>query len=154
MINLLIVCMGNICRSPMAQAVLTKYIANAGLHGEISVESAGTHASRAGEKTDARAEASLTRRGYEVRRFRSRRFTPPDFDLYDWILAMDSENFSALQAVCPPQHANKIQMYLAHSLNSSSQSVPDPYYGNAQGFDRVLDLCEVGAKYWMDRLGK
>lgn len=138
----------------MAQAVLTKYIANAGLGGEISVESAGTHASRAGEKADARAEASLARRGYEVRRFRSRRFTPPDFDRYNWILAMDSENFSALQALCPPKHANKIQMYLAQSLNSSSQSVPDPYYGTAEGFDHVLELCEVGAKYWVDRLGK
>ena len=136
----------------MAQVVLKKYVSDAGLVGQICVESAGTHASREGERADARAEASLARRGYDVGRFRSRRVSPTDFDRYDWILAMDSENLSALRAMCPSEHINKIRLYLNHSSNDSTKSVPDPYYGNAQGFERVLDLCEVGARGWVDRL--
>ena len=155
MINLLVVCMGNICRSPMAQAVLTKQVSDAGLARQISVESAGTHASRVGEKADHRAEASLKRRGYELGRFRSRRVLPVDFEKFDWILAMDLENLDALRKASPPEHLDKIQLYLNHSSNnsrSSALSVPDPYYGNAEGFDSVLELCEVGAIEWISQL--
>ncbi len=155
MINLLVVCMGNICRSPMAQAVLIKQVSNAGLARQISVESAGTHASRVGEKADHRAEASLKRRGYDLGRFRSRRVSPTDFEKFDWILAMDLENLDTLRKASPPEHLDKIRLYLNHSSNnsnSSALSVPDPYYGNAEGFDSVLDLCEAGAVDWMSQL--
>lgn len=152
MINLLIVCMGNICRSPMAQAVLTKYISDAGLTGQILVESAGTHASRAAEKADSRAEASLTQRGYDLGRFRSRRISPLDFEKFDWILAMDQDNLIYLQRVCPPEFRSKLQLYLNHSSQVQDAEVPDPYYGNAQGFDSVLTICEAGAKGWLRKL--
>ena len=136
----------------MAQVVLKKYVSDAGLLGQIFIESAGTHASREGGRADVRAEASLARRGYSIGRFRSRRVMPSDFDRYDWILAMDSENLSALRAMCPTEHINKIHLYLNHASNDSTKGVPDPYYGNAQGFERVLDLCEAGARGWVDRL--
>jgi protein-tyrosine phosphatase len=152
MTKLLIVCMGNICRSPMAQAVLTKYIADAGRVQQMSVESAGTHASRSGEKADNRAEASLARRGYDLGRFRSRRVSVLDFDKFDWILAMDQDNLTNLQKICPPELQNKLHLYLSRSSQLPDSDVPDPYYGNAQGFDSVLDLCETGAKDWMRKL--
>ena len=152
MVNLLLVCLGNICRSPMALAVLTKQINDAGLSNSIAVQSAGTHASREGDRPDPRAQASLTRRGYELTRFRSRRVSPLDFDRFNWILAMDLENLERLQEICPPQHLSKIQLFLDFSTSESSAVVPDPYYGNAKGFDQVLDLCEKGAKGWISRL--
>jgi protein-tyrosine phosphatase len=152
MVKLLIVCMGNICRSPMAQAVMTKRITDAGLTKMISVESAGTHASREGSRPDGRAEASLARRGYKLGRFRSRRVSPQDFERFDWILAMDLDNLGKLREICPSEHLPKIQLYLDHSMSASTAIVPDPYYGNAQGFDHVLDLCEAGATGWMNKL--
>ena len=152
MTNVLIVCMGNICRSPMAQAVLAKRIAEAGLTKDIFVESAGTHASRVGEKADGRAEAALARRGYHLGRFRSRRVSAADFVRFDWILAMDLENLIALQELCPPEHFHRLQLYLNHSLDAPTASVPDPYYSNAQGFDHVLELCEAGAAGWINKL--
>lgn len=152
MVKLLIVCMGNICRSPMAQAVMTKRITDAGLTKMISVESAGTHASREGDRPDERAEASLARRGYKLGRFRSRRVSSQDFERFDWILAMDLDNLGKLREICPSEHLPKIQLYLDYSMSASVASVPDPYYGNAQGFDHVLDLCEAGATGWMNKL--
>ena len=152
MVKLLIVCMGNICRSPMAQAVMAKRITDAGLTKMISVESAGTHASREGDRPDGRAEASLARRGYKLGRFRYRRVSPQDFERFDWILAMDLDNLGKLREICSPEHLPKIQLYLDYSVSASVASVPDPYYGNAQGFDHVLDLCEAGATGWMNKL--
>jgi protein-tyrosine phosphatase len=139
----------------MAQAVLTKHVSDAGLTRQISVQSAGTHASRLGEKVDHRAEASLKQRGYDLGRFRSRRVSPADFEKFDWILAMDLENLDVLRKASPPEHLDKIRLYLNHASNnsnSSALSVPDPYYGNAEGFDSVLDLCEAGAVDWMSQL--
>jgi protein-tyrosine phosphatase len=136
----------------MAQAVLTKCISDAGLVNQISVDSAGTHASRIGEKADGRADASLTQRGYDLGRFRSRRISSTDFERFDWILAMDHDNLTNLQKICPSELQNKLQLYLSQSSHATDADVPDPYYGNAQGFDSVLDLCEVGANGWLRKL--
>lgn len=153
MINILIVCMGNICRSPMAQAVMSKHIEQAGLSKKISVDSAGTHANQSGEKPDARAQAALARRGYDLGRIRSKRIAPAEFHKFDWVLAMDSDNLADLRKLCPPEHSAKLKLYLDFSDEPSDASVPDPYYGNTSGFERVLDLCETGARGWMKKLG-
>ena len=164
MTNVLIVCMGNICRSPMARAVLEKLLLQARLEKAVRVDSAGTHASAAGERPDPRAVAALLRRGYNMGRQRSRRVVAQDFEQFDVILAMDTQNVGALQRICPPQYLGKVRLFL-HCFDETTPSgtgntphaalvteVPDPYYGNAQGFEKVLDLCEVGSKGLVNHL--
>ncbi len=157
MTKVLIVCMGNICRSPMARAVVEKLLGQAQLVKAVRVDSAGTHASAAGERPDPRAVAALLRRGYDIGRQRSRRVVDQDFEQFDVILAMDAQNVDALRRICPPQYLGKVQLFLQYvdRTNTSGTGdtthaplvteVPDPYYSNAQGFEKVLDLCEVGA---------
>lgn len=153
MTHILLVCMGNICRSPMAQ-VVTQHIAKeaAAAHRSavldaLEFSSAGTHAHHTGEKPDPRAVTVLAQRGYAVGNIRSRRITEQDFQKYDLILAMDRVNLSALKKVCPPAHATKLRLFLEFAPDAAGAlEIPDPYYGNAAGFERVLDLCEAGAR--------
>lgn len=164
MTNVLIVCMGNICRSPMARAIVEKLLLQAQLAKVVQVDSAGTHANAAGERPDPRAVAALLRRGYDIGRQRSRRVVDQDFVRFDVILAMDAQNVDALRRICPPQHLGKVQLFLQYvdQTNTSGTGdiahapliteVPDPYYGNAQGFENVLDLCEVGAQRLVNHL--
>ena len=158
--------MGNICRSPMAQVTLRAHAKRNGLEELVSVDSAGTHASHYGEKPDPRAEAALLRRGYEIGRLRSRKVSALDFSKFDLILAMDSVNLAALQQLCPPDHSHKLHLFLGYGGVYDAASgidpgasgtpmpvdVPDPYYGNVAGFERVLDLCEAGARRILARL--
>ena len=144
--NLLMVCMGNICRSPMAKTVMQKMALDAGLSKELKIDSAGTHAQHLGERPDVRAVAALARRGYQTGPFRSRRIIAQDFDKFDLILAMDAGNLAEMRRICPPEHAAKLKLFLEFSGKVPEAEVPDPYFGNAQGFERVLDLCEAGAR--------
>lgn len=146
MTNLLMVCMGNICRSPMAQAVAEKLTADARLSRQLTFDSAGTHAPRLGERPDPRAAATLLRHGYSAGHIRSRRIAPHDFQGFDLILAMDATNLADLRRLCPPAHLHKLRLFLDFAPGLNTADVPDPYYGNAAGFERVLDLCEAGAK--------
>ena len=132
---------------------MSKQIADAGLSKKVGVDSAGTHANRSGEKPDARAQAALARRGYDLGRIRSKRIAPNDFQKFDWVLAMDSDNLADLRKLCPPEHSAKLKLYLDFPDETRGASVPDPYYGNTSGFERVLDLCEKGARGWMKELG-
>jgi protein-tyrosine phosphatase len=138
--------MGNICRSPMAELVTQKMLMDAGLASQFHIESAGTHASHLGERPDPRAEAALLRRGYRLGRARSRKVRAKDFESFDLILAMDSNNLSDLRRIGPPEHLSKIRLFLDFGDDKSNSDVPDPYYGNTEGFERVLDLCEAGAR--------
>ena len=151
MTKLLMVCMGNICRSPMAQSVAQKLAADAMLLNHLKIDSAGTHAARVGERPDRRAEAALLNRGYEMGRIRSRRITSQDFHNFDMILAMDASNLADLRRICPPEHLGKLHMFLDFAEGRRDSDIPDPYYGNAQGFEHVLDLCEAGARGLMKR---
>ena len=144
--KVLFVCMGNICRSPMAQVVAQKMVADAGKAREFEFDSAGTHASRWGERPDPRAEDALTRRGYKVGRMRSRKIASKDFEQFDLILAMDASNLAELQRLCQPEYLPKLRLLLECSKDLQETDVPDPYYGSAKGFERVLDLCEIGVK--------
>lgn len=147
------VCMGNICRSPMAQAVAQKMAVEAGLAKQLHFDSAGTHAHHTGERPDPRAETTLSSRGYDVKRIRSRRIASQDFERFDLILAMDSSNLTDLRRICPPPHLNKLHLFLDFADGITETEVPDPYYGNLAGFDRVLDLCEAGAGGLVKRWG-
>ena len=146
MTKLLIVCAGNICRSPMAQ-VITRQLATEGpLATPLVIDSAGTHAPLVAEGMDLRARAALVRYRYEAGQLRSRPVTVQDCQHSDLILAMDLRNLTALQRLCPAQHQHKLRLFLSFAPELNETIVPDPYYGNAQGFDNVIQLCEAGAK--------
>ncbi len=140
--SILVVCMGNICRSPTAEAVLRHKLRGAGLHDAVMVDSAGTHAWHAGSPPDARSVAHAARRGYDLTGLRAREVVEADFDQFDLILAMDWDNLAVLEERCPPPCRRKLGRLTEHCRLHDSPVVPDPYAGGAQGFEEVLDLVE------------
>lgn len=138
------VCMGNTCRSPMARAIACKLAAAAGLAPGFEVDCAGTHADPLGERPDPRAVLALARHGYDMGRARSRPVEEQDFQSFDLILAMDLDNLAELRRLCPAQHGHKLHLLLDFAQEIEEVEVPDPYYGNQQGFEQVLVLCETG----------
>jgi protein-tyrosine phosphatase len=146
MIKILFVCMGNICRSPTAQGVFQRLIEQTGLINEIKIDSAGTHAYHVGNPPDPRAQAVALRRGIDLSTMRARRVARSDFEKYDYILAMDQDNLSALRMVCPPEHSYKLSLFLEYAPGLRVRDVPDPYYGGATGFEQVLDLVEIASE--------
>ncbi len=142
MTKVLFVCMGNICRSPTAQGVFRKLIADAGLESAVVVESAGTHAYHVGEPPDARAQQAAKRRGYEIGDLQARQITQEDFRNFDLILAMDWENLALLQQQCPRAHKHKLHLLMRFAGEHDAATVPDPYYGGPEGFNTVLDYVE------------
>lgn len=145
-VGILFVCMGNICRSPTAEGVFRRLVAETGLEGELRIDSAGTHDYHVGSPPDARANAAAARRGYDLSALRGRQVSQRDFLEFDYVLAMDQDNLANLHRICPPEHAHKVRLFLEHSANFKEREVPDPYYGGAQGFDHVLDLVEDAAR--------
>ena len=145
-VTVLFVCMGNICRSPTAQGVFEHLLEEARLREHIDVDSAGTHAYHIGERPDKRATQAAAGRGIDLSRQRARRVETADFARFDYVLAMDSSNLEDLIAICPQQHRDKLQLFLEFAEDLSQREVPDPYYGGDQGFERVLDLIEMGAR--------
>ncbi|MEO8296672.1 MAG: low molecular weight protein-tyrosine-phosphatase [Burkholderiales bacterium] len=142
--RILMVCMGNICRSPTAEVVMRHRLRQRGLETTVNVDSAGTHANQLGHAADERAIAHAARRGYDLRGMRARRVEAADFMHCDLVLAMDGDNLAALRAACDPAHLGKLRGLMAFAPAGSPASVPDPYYGGAAGFERVLDLIELG----------
>lgn len=142
--RILFVCMGNICRSPTAEAVLRTLAKRRGR--ELEIESAGTVGSHAGEGPDARARKAGEKRGYDFGRKRARKVAAADFGRFDLILAMDRQNLAALERQCPPEHLPKLALFLERAGVAAGGEVPDPYYGGPEGFERVLDLCEQAAE--------
>lgn len=143
--RLLFVCMGNICRSPTAEGVVHAHLEKAGLAHSVEVDSAGTHAYHIGKAPDVRAQKAAAGRGYDLSGLRARRVTSADFAEFDRILAMDRDNLDNLLHECPAEHRHKLGLFLEHAHNFAQSEVPDPYYGNADGFEHVLDLIEDAA---------
>ncbi|WP_395398920.1 low molecular weight protein-tyrosine-phosphatase [Pseudoduganella sp. UC29_106] len=141
--SILFVCMGNICRSPTAEGVFRHRAEAAGL--ELHIDSAGTHAYHIGEAPDARSTRHAAQRGYDLSTQRARKVAAADFERFDHVLAMDHENLEILLRSCPPQYRHKVGLFMRYATRSSSEIVPDPYYGGAQGFDMVLDYIEDAA---------
>lgn len=140
-IRVLMVCLGNICRSPTAQAVLYKQVNDAELGADIEVDSAGTGAFHIDEKPDKRARSAAKLRGYDLSGLRARQIKPSDFENFDYILAMDDNNLRDLLVQCPPQLRHKIRLLMEFSDNNH-ESVPDPYYSDLDVFQLVLNLAE------------
>jgi protein-tyrosine phosphatase len=144
--RILMVCMGNICRSPTAEAVLRSHIAAAGLEDAVHIDSAGTHNYHPGAAPDARSQRHAAQRGYDLASLRARQVTQADYRNFDLLLAMDWDNLALLQAGCPPEYQHKLRLLMSFADAAASPVVPDPYYGGAQEFDAVLDLTEAAAQ--------
>jgi protein-tyrosine phosphatase len=142
MIKVLFVCLGNICRSPTAEGVFRKQVAEAGLEKSIYIDSAGTHAYHVGEPPDSRAQETAARRGVDLSGIRGRRATVEDLERFDYVLAMDLENYHHLHAMAEAHHKQRIRLFLEFAAEIEEREVPDPYFGGASGFDRVLDMVE------------
>ena len=146
-IKVLFVCMGNICRSPTADAVFRHLVKEAGVDHMIDVDSAGTHAYHIGNPPDHRAQNTALQRGYKMHDLRARAVQTSDFEEFDYILAMDKENLSLLQQRSPQQHLSKIQLFMQYSTQADADvEVPDPYFGGNQGFELVLDMVEEASQ--------
>jgi protein-tyrosine phosphatase len=143
--------MGNICRSPTAEGVFRYFVEKEGLAGTIEVDSAGTHAYHVNEPADRRASAAAERRGYSLDGIRARRVDASDFERFDFIVAMDRDNLASLQSQSDVEHEDKIHLFLDFSTAVEGE-VPDPYYGGAAGFERVLDLVEDASRGLLETL--
>jgi protein-tyrosine phosphatase len=144
-VKVLFVCAGNLCRSPMSQGTFEKCVREAGLEGQIIVDSAGTHTYYVDSPPDNRAQAVAQQRGYDLSRQRARRVTASDFFEFDHIVAMDDSNFAYLMSICPPPLQHKLSLFMNFANFRLGSEIPDPYYGDRKGFERVLDLIEPAA---------
>jgi protein-tyrosine phosphatase len=147
--RLLFVCMGNICRSPTAEAVMRALVAREGLEGEIAIDSAGTGSWHVGDPPDARSTEAAARRGI-VMEGAARQVTEADFEAYDLLLAADEQNVAALRALAPDDEAAaKVKLLRAFDPEAAAAGdleVPDPYYGGPDGFEHVLDLVQAACE--------
>ena len=140
-VRLLMVCLGNICRSPTAHGVMEKLITARGLQDFIEVDSAGTGNYHIGESPDSRAAAAARNRGYDLSSQQARQVIAEDFIAFDHIIAMDNSNLDNLRGDCPAEHQHKLKLLLEFS-NAGCREVPDPYWSGQDGFELVLNLVE------------
>lgn len=155
-IRVLMVCMGNICRSPTAHGVLERYIAQAGLQQRIEVDSAGTHAYHVGEPPDKRSQSHALLRGFDLQAQRARQVKTADLQDFDVVLVMDQPNETAVRALAQslrgPDVQHKIMRLADFATRHDTHEVPDPYYGGDKGFDYVLDLVEDACQNLLEKL--
>ena len=141
-VKVLFVCWGNICRSPSAEAVMNAYIEKEGLNGKLECDSAGTISYHNGEPADARMKQHAARRNYKLTSI-SRQITPNDFDEFDYVIGMDNSNITNMKPfITRNEHHQKVSKMTDYCSNGNPGSVPDPYYGGADGFEQVLDILE------------
>ncbi|HCG7117808.1 TPA: low molecular weight phosphotyrosine protein phosphatase [Vibrio parahaemolyticus] len=147
--RILVVCMGNICRSPTGEAVLRAKAEELGV--DVDIDSAGTIGYHTGNTPDSRAMAAGKQRGYSFKGVRARQVSVQDFEDFDLVLAADKANLADLLDICPAEHRHKVSLFLSHS-NSSYDEIPDPYYGGDDGFELVLDLIEEASVAVLQKL--
>lgn len=151
-INVLFCCMGNICRSPTAEAVFRHYVEQAGLQEHIHIDSAGTHDYHIGDAPDLRTQRAAKQRGYDMSQLRGRQVGVEDFGRFDYVLAMDEANLSILRRLRPQDATSHLGLFLEFAEQHREREVPDPYYGGADGFERVLDMVEDAAGGLLKRI--
>ncbi|HEY1773452.1 MAG TPA: low molecular weight protein-tyrosine-phosphatase [Gammaproteobacteria bacterium] len=153
-IRVLFVCMGNICRSPTAEGVFRKLHQELAPELDIHMDSAGTHAYHIGDPPDPRSQAAALERGVDISSMRGRQVTAQDFHDFDYVIAMDSDNLRRLQALRPKGSHAELSLLLEYAPKAGLLDVPDPYYGGPGGFERVLNLVEVGSRGLLDEIKK
>lgn len=146
--------MGNICRSPTAEAVFAKLLKEANLEEKILIDSAGTHAYHVGEPPDQRSIKAGEAYQLKMKHLRARQVTVRDFHDFDYVIAMDEDNLRGLLTICPESHQGKVSLLMSHADNPPLQVVPDPYYGGARGFEEVIELIELGANGLLQKVLK
>lgn len=149
-IHVLFVCMGNICRSPTAHGVFRRMVEEEGLAERIQVDSAGTHAYHIGKPPDERARATAIKRGFDLSDLRARQANAADFETFDYVLAMDRENYDILAGLCPRGYEERLSLFLDYAPELGIREVPDPYWGGEQGFELVFDMVEAAASGLLD----
>jgi protein-tyrosine phosphatase len=153
-LRVLMVCMGNICRSPTAEAVLRAKLERAGLGRRVVVDSAGMIATHSGEPPDPRSIRHAAKRGYDLAPLRARQVRPEDFERFDWMFAMDADNLAWLERKAPAGSRAKKTLLLSQAkFVQDDQGIPDPYYGSPEGFEHVLDLVEAACDGFVQKLG-
>ena len=150
MTSILVVCTGNICRSPTGEGVLRHLARERGLDGRVVVRSAGTHDYHVGECPDSRTLDHASRRGYDLSAQRAMQVSRQHFQEYDYILAMDRGHLRQLRAIAPAGSRARLGLFLDASARWKGEDIPDPYYGGAEGFEQVLDMVEEAANRWLD----
>ena len=151
-VSVLFVCMGNICRSPTAEGVLLRLLAEEAPDLAVEVDSAGTHAYHVGHEPDRRAQAAASARGVDLSRIRARKVQAEDFARFDYILAMDELNLELLRRSCPADYQHRLRLLMEFAPDPRQNTVPDPYYGGSTGFERVLDMVEEAARGLLQEL--
>jgi protein-tyrosine phosphatase len=151
-VSILVVCTGNICRSPTGEGVLRHRAKARGLDDRIVVRSAGTHDYHVGECPDSRSMRHASKRGYDLSAQRAMQVEPRHFHEYDYILAMDRGHLRLLKQMAPAGAKARLGMFLEASAKWRGEDVPDPYYGGTEGFELVLDMVEEAADRWLDRI--
>lgn len=142
-LRVLFVCLGNICRSPVAEGVFRHQVMTAELEAQIEIASAGTGGWHVGEPPDARMCAASRARGVDIAKQKARQLKAADLSSFDLILAMDRENLAnARRLVAPGQSADHLQLFRDFDPEPGDRQVPDPYYGGPAGFEEVLDIVE------------
>jgi protein-tyrosine phosphatase len=144
-ISVLFCCMGNICRSPTAEAVFRARVKEAGLAQQILIDSVGTHDYHIGAPPDLRTQRAAKQRGYDMSDLRGRQVEVADFTRFDYVLAMDNANMAILYRLCPQAQRDRLGLFLEYAKVHKEREVPDPYYGGEDGFERVLDMVEDAA---------
>ncbi len=152
MMRILLVCLGNICRSPTAHGIFQKKIDQAGLSVQVGLDSAGTAGWHIGKTPDSRAISAATGRGYDLTGLWARQVQVEDFQTFDLILAMDESNRHDLLALCPEGYQSRVKLFLDFSGVDGETEVPDPYYGGEQGFQSVIDLIEKAVDNLVTRI--
>jgi len=143
--KILFVCLGNICRSPTAEAVFRTVVARDAPELEVLIDSAGTAGYHVGSPPDRRAQEAARRRGYDMSAIRARSVEPEDFERFDLILAMDRNNLTALQRQ-GADPGRRVRLFMEFADDPETLEVPDPYYGGVNGFEAVLDLIEAASR--------
>lgn len=144
-VRVLFVCTGNICRSPTAEGVFSELVTREGLSDQVHVDSAGTHGYHVGEPPDPRSQESAKKRGIDLSGLRARRAKAADFSEFDYVLAMDFTNIDALRSLAPKTSGKTLQLLMSFAPGDEIREVPDPYYGEGDGFERVLDMIEAAS---------
>lgn len=145
-LRILFVCMGNICRSPTAEGVFRAQVAAAGLTDRILTDSAGTHGYHIGEPPDPRSIKAAAARGIDISDLRARMVRADDFTRFDLVLAMDAQNRQAMSDFYKAELPDRVRMFMEFAPEAKAREVPDPYYGDGAGFERVLDLCDAAGR--------
>ena len=149
------VCMGNICRSPTAHAVMQHLVDDQGLSDQFLIESSGTHAYHIGEQADQRSRSTAMSRGIDMNGLRAQKIAITDYDKFDWILAMDEENLKLVEYYAPDDHKAQCCLLMDFASKHPNQTiVPDPYYGGDQGFEAVFEMVDDACRGLLDHIAK